>query len=79
MRQRINLRRLRPLINIRQTSKCVGAIDIHRTAPTDALTAGTTEGQGGVLFVFDFEEGVKDHGAAAVFFYVCVCVCVCVF
>ena len=34
-------------------------IDVHRAGPTDALTARTAEGQGGVLLVLDLEESIE--------------------
>ena len=64
MRQRVNLRRLRPLVDIRETSQGIGPVNVHRTAATNPLSAGTAESKGGVLLVFDLEEGVQDHGAA---------------
>lgn len=47
-----------------QASKSVGAGDVHSAATADTLAARAAEGQGGILFVLDFNEGIKDHGRA---------------
>jgi len=56
-------------VNIAQTGQRVLSVDVHRARPADPLATGTTEGQGGVLVRFDFDQGVEDHGTAVVEIY----------
>lgn len=68
MRQRIDLdhipaagRILTPLLlifNVTKTSQGIPAIDIHGTRSTYTLAARAAESEGGILFGFDFDEGV---------------------
>ena len=54
------------LVNVGKTSQGVDAVNIHGTGTTDSLTAGTTKSERGVLFVFDFDQGIEDHGSALI-------------
>lgn len=44
--------------------KGISTLNIHGTRTTNTLPAGSAEGEGGVHFIFNFNEGIKDHGAA---------------
>ena len=47
--------------NVTETSQSVGSINVHGTRSTNSFTARSTKGESWVLFVFDFDKGVKDH------------------
>ena len=74
MRQRINLddisttgRLLPPVLlifNVTQTGQGISAIDIHSTRSANPLATGPAEGKSGILFGFDFDECVENHGTA---------------
>lgn len=49
-----------------QACQCVYAINIHRTASTDALSATPSEGQGRVNLVLDPDQCVQHHWARLV-------------
>lgn len=74
MRQRINFHNialfLLPLrLNVTKTRQRIPPVNVHGARAANTLAAGTTEGEGGILFGFDFDEGVEDHGAAGVEVY----------
>ena len=46
-----------------ETCETVCAINVHGARATDAFATGSTEGEGGILFVFDFQQDVEHHGA----------------
>lgn len=69
VRQRIDLdssRRILGCSHWLQTSKSVGSVDVHCATSTDSLTTRTAKGEGGVLFIFDFDQGVQNHGTTFV-------------
>ena len=67
VRQRVNFNLCLGLaINTAQTGQSIGTVDIHGTRATNPFTARTTKSQGWVGFIFDFNYGVKDHGATCV-------------
>lgn len=49
-----------------QAGQSVDTVNVHGTATTDTLTAGSAEGQGRVQLVLYPDEGVQDHGAGLV-------------
>lgn len=49
-----------------QAGEGVDTINVHGTATADTLTAGATEGEGGVLLVLYPNEGIEHHGAGLV-------------
>ena len=53
-------------LDIAQAGQGVGAVDVHGTRAADSLAAGAAEGEGRILLVLDFEEGVQNHRAAVV-------------
>lgn len=61
VRKGVNLRILARLsIYATETGKGILTINIHRARATDALSAGTAEGERGVNFVLNFDERVKN-------------------
>jgi hypothetical protein len=54
------------LINVGQASQCVLTVNVHGTRAANALTTGATKGESRVLLVFDFEQGVEDHGSTVI-------------
>lgn len=64
----------RDLINLRatilgvhtQAGKGVLAVDVHRTATADTLTAASSESESRVELVLDADNGVQDHGSGLV-------------
>jgi hypothetical protein len=68
VRQGVNLGGLGEvvLVNEVKTSQSVGSINVHGTRSTNAFAAGTAKGQCRILFVFDFQESVQDHGATLI-------------
>lgn len=57
---------LKTAADIRNTSQGVAAVDVHRAWSTDALTTRSAKGQGRILFIFDLDEGIKNHGSAVI-------------
>ena len=66
MGQGIDLHIALDLIHAINTSQRVNAIDIHRARATNTFPARAAKGQGGINFVFDFDQRVQDHRAASV-------------
>ena len=52
--------------NCTDAGKMMSAVDIHGAGATDALTARSSEGKSWVDFIFDFDQGVKEHWATFV-------------
>lgn len=42
----------------------VSAVDVHGARTADSLSAGSSEGESGVNFILDLDQGVQEHGAA---------------
>lgn len=67
MGQRVDLDGLGDVaVDLGDTGEGVAALDVHGARATDTLTARTAEGQGRVLLVLDFNQGVENHGTACV-------------
>jgi hypothetical protein len=49
-------------VDAAEAGEGVLAVDVHGAGAADAFAAGTTEGEGRVEFVFDFDEGIEDLG-----------------
>jgi len=64
--QGINLGGLAINLNLANTGEGVGTANVHGAGTANTLTAGATEGEGGVDLVLDLDEGIEDHGAAVV-------------
>jgi len=67
VRQRVNLRL--PFIlrlNLTQARQRILPIDVHGTRPTNALSAGSPECQRRIQFIFDFHQGIQNHGTTSV-------------
>ena len=47
-------------VDAAETGERVLAVDVHGARTTDAFSAGATEGESGVNFVLDLDEGVQD-------------------
>ena len=61
VRKGVNLRILaRVSIYATETGKGILTINIHGTRATNALSAGTAEGERGVNFVLNFDERIKN-------------------
>ncbi len=43
-----------------QTSQSVHSINVHRTTSTNTFSTGSTEGEGGVDFILDFDLSVRE-------------------
>lgn len=54
------------LINIGQTSQCIGTVNVHGTGAANSFATGTAKGQGRVLFILDFQQSVQHHGSTFV-------------
>jgi len=52
--------------NSAQTSQCIDPVDIHRTAPTNTLSAASSEGQGRVNLILYPNQRVQNHRACFV-------------
>ena len=44
----------------------VDSANVHGTGATDTLTTGSPEGKGRIHLVFDFDQGVQNHGTTSV-------------
>ena len=66
VRQRINPDVTPDTIDRARTRQRIAAINIHCARTANALTAGTTKRQCWIDFVFDLDERVKNHRAAAI-------------
>ena len=65
MREGVDLGRFGvSLLDIGEARQRVRAINVHGARAADALTARAAEGKGGVLLVFDLDQGIKDHRTA---------------
>jgi hypothetical protein len=53
-------------LDLANTGEGVGTANVHGARTANTLTAGATEGKGGVDLVLDLDQGIKDHGAAVV-------------
>lgn len=53
-------------LDLANTGEGVGTTNVHGAGTADTLTAGATEGEGGVDLVLDLDQGIEDHGAAVV-------------
>jgi hypothetical protein len=51
-------------VDVGKTRQRIGAVDIHGATAANSLATGTAKGERGVLFVFDFDERIEDHGTA---------------
>lgn len=49
-----------------QTSQSVGTTNIHGTRSTNTFSARSSKRQGGILFVFDFQKGIQNHGSTLI-------------
>lgn len=58
--------RRRVPLNLGDASERVGAVDVHGAGAADAFTARTPEGERGVHFVLDLEQGIQNHGTAGI-------------
>lgn len=54
------------LVDLAQTGKGVAAANVHGTGAADTLSAGSSEGQRGILLVLDLQQRVQDHGTTVV-------------
>ena len=63
--QRVDLGITR-LLDPAQARQRVDAIDVHGARSANSLPATSSEGQSGILFVLDFDQGVQDHWSAGV-------------
>jgi hypothetical protein len=65
VRQRVNLGgHLGVIVNVGQAGQGVGTVNVHGTRSTNALATRPTKGQGGILFILDFNEGIQHHRSA---------------
>ena len=64
MRERIDLYSTRLSINRLETCKRICSINIHRTTSTDSFSARSSKGQSRILFIFDLDECIENHGSA---------------
>ena len=53
-------------VDVAQASEGILPVDVHGARSTDPLSTGPTEGKRGILFGFDFDQGIQDHWAAVV-------------
>lgn len=53
-------------VNVIQTRERVDPVNVHGATATNAFATGTAKGEGGILFVLDFNESVQYHGAAVI-------------
>ena len=58
--------RVIPSLGHTETRKGVLAVDVHRAATADTLSATPSEGQGRVQLVLDADERIEHHGAGLV-------------
>jgi hypothetical protein len=59
-----NGRFLQISVNWLETGERMEAITVHGTTAANAFSAGSSERQGGVLGIFDFQKGVEVHRGA---------------
>jgi len=64
--KRVDLGVLAVDLDFANTSQGVGTSDVHGAGAANTLTAGTTEGKGGVDLVLDLDKGIEHHGTAVV-------------
>mmetsp|Transcript_7869 Transcript_7869/g.17132 ORF Transcript_7869/g.17132 Transcript_7869/m.17132 type:complete len:262 (+) Transcript_7869:175-960(+) len=60
----VDLGGLGALVDEAQAGEGVVSVDVHRARAADALSAGSAEGQRGVLLVLNLQKGVQHHGPA---------------
>ena len=53
-------------VNVGQAREGVGPVNVHGATSTNSLPTTASKGQGGVLFIFDLDESIQDHGTAGV-------------
>lgn len=66
VRQGVNVRVRLLAVNAAKARKRVHTINVHGATATDTLTARAAEGEGGVDFVFNFDQRVEHHGTSLV-------------
>jgi len=49
-------------IDTAETGQGIATIDVHGATATNTLSAASSEGECGVLFILDLDECIKDHG-----------------
>ena len=54
------------LLLLPNTGQGVDSANVHGTGATDTLTTGSPEGQGRIHLVFDFNQGIQNHGSTSV-------------
>ena len=64
MRQGSDRRLLGSFFDLRQTREPVAPVDVHRARAADPFSARAAEGERRIHLVFDFDQGVENHGAA---------------
>jgi hypothetical protein len=64
VRKRVDLGSLLGVItNVGETGQGVGTVDVHGAGSTDSLAARSAKCQGRILFIFDLDESIQDHGS----------------
>jgi len=63
VRQWVNLGRLAVDVDLANTGKSVGALNVHGAGSADTLAAGATEGEGGINLVLNLDQGIEHHGS----------------
>jgi len=48
-------------LNVHQASEAILTLDVHGTGSTDALTARSAKGKGGIYLILDLDQGIEDH------------------
>lgn len=67
VRKRVNLDGLLGvIINVGKTGQGVGPVNVHGAGSTDSLAARSAKCQGRILFIFDLDESIQDHGSAVI-------------
>jgi len=67
VRERVYLGgRLGVVIDIGKTGQGVASLNVHGAGTTDSFTAAPAKGERRILFVFDLDESVQNHGTTIV-------------
>lgn len=66
VRQWVDLGGLAVDVDLADTGKSVGALNVHGAGPANSLAAGATESKGGVNLVLDLDQSIEHHGSTRV-------------